>query len=164
VIHIPITDSALPGVEATFSYALRGDTLALIEVRIAAAGTVSVPAIQEMPLSRWEKRAWGTAMRRLLAAEETPERRVLARHPQLANVTHGNALRRWKSLVHLASVAAEYADAMEAGASNPAQTVGHRHNVSAATVRGWLHRARREGLAPTSTHPNAVGSRKDGNA
>lgn len=165
MIYVPITDDTLPGVEATFSYVLReGETLALVEVRIATAdGAVSVPSIQEMPLGRWEKRARGTATKQLMTAEpDALERLVLSRHPELASVTGGNALRRRNSLLHLARMAAEYAAAMESGASNPAQTVGQRYSVSAATVRGWVHRARREGLAPRSMHPNAAPSGRAG--
>lgn len=80
--------------------------------------------------------------------------------PELNGELKGNALRRRNSLVHLAKMMAEYRRAEASGARNAAQVVADKFDVSAATVRSWLHRARREGLAHESLHANSVGSLK----
>lgn len=122
-------------------------------------------AVSNLPISRWEKAARGAAERRLVAGgpygqsvspDDLAEMRVGEKFPELADATGGNALRRRNSLLHLAKMAAEYAEVVESGAKNPAQILGDRHGVSAATVRSWLHRARKEGLALGSAHPNAA--------
>ncbi|MFJ4623076.1 hypothetical protein [Streptomyces sp. NPDC088812] len=122
-------------------------------------------ALSNLPITRWEKAARGAAERRLVvdgpygqgvSPDDLAEILVNERFPELADATGGNALRRRNSLLNLAKMAAEYAEIMESGAKNPAQVLGDRYHVSAATVRSWLHRARREGLALGSAHPNAV--------
>ncbi|MEU3546272.1 hypothetical protein [Streptomyces longwoodensis] len=122
-------------------------------------------ALRDLPIPRWEKAARGAAERRLVAGgpygqsvsvEDLAEILVREKFPELNGAAGGNALRRRNSLLHLAKMAAEYAEVVESGAKNPAQVLGDRHDVSAATVRSWLHRARREGLALGSAHPNAV--------
>lgn len=164
MIHAPITDDELPGVEATFSFTPQGSNgLVLVGVRVSAMDGTPL-SITTLPLSRWERRARGAAAKQLLATEQNPSGNaeevaaslVAARYPELEDATHGNALRRRKGLLKLAKAAAEYAEATAAGAQNPAETLAERYDTSAATVRGWLHRARREGLAPASIHPNAT--------
>ena len=164
MIHVPITDDAFPSIEATFSYAPQGQTgLGLAKIQITATDGTTLH-FAALPLNRWEKRARGAAVKQLVTAEQIPlestegvaARLVSTRHPELADATRGNALRRRESLLHLAKMAAEYAEATAEGAKNPAQVLGDRYGVSAATVRSWLHRARREGLTVGSTHPNAT--------
>jgi hypothetical protein len=120
--------------------------------------------LKDLPVSRWEKVARAAAERRLMsrgpygqhvAAEDLAELIVNEKFPELADATGGNALRRRNGLVHLAMMFQEYKRAEESGVENPAQVLAENHSVSAATVRGWLHRARKEGLAPESMHPNA---------
>lgn len=120
--------------------------------------------LRELPVSRWEKAARAAAERRLVAdgpyGQQVPPddlARIVVdqRFPELADATGGNALRRRNGLIHLAKMVKEYREVEETGASNPAQVLAERHKVSTATVRGWLHRARKEGLALGSSHPNA---------
>jgi hypothetical protein len=121
-------------------------------------------ALKDLPVSRWEKVARAAAERTLMATgphgqhvapEAMAEIIVNEKFPELAGATGGNALRRRNGLIHLAMMFQEYKRAEETGVENPAQVLAEQHSVSAATVRGWLHRARKEGLAPESTHPNA---------
>lgn len=121
-------------------------------------------ALKDLPVSRWEKVARAAAERTLMASgpygqhvapEDMAEIIVNQKFPELAGATGGNALRRRNGLIHLAVMFQEYKRAEETGVENPAQVLAEQHSVSAATVRGWLHRARKEGLAPESTHPNA---------
>ncbi|MFJ9474738.1 hypothetical protein ACIRRI_06940 [Streptomyces mirabilis] len=121
-------------------------------------------SVKDLPVSRWEKVARAAAERRLMAGGpyqqhvapgDLAELIVNEKFPELAGAAGGNALRRRNGLVHLAKMFEEYKQAEESGIENPAQVLAEKHSVSAATVRGWLHRARREGLAPESSHPNA---------
>src|ERR1044072_992987 len=120
--------------------------------------------LRDLPVTRWEKAARAAAERRLVAggpygqqvsAGDLAESLVNEKFPELAGASGGNALRRRNGLVHLAKMAHEYMEARESGAENPTAVLAERYEVSAATVRGWLHRARREGLALESSHPNA---------
>lgn len=121
-------------------------------------------SVKDLPLARWEKAARAAAERRLMAGgpyvqhvapEDLAQSVVDEKFPELAGATGGNALRRRNGLIHLAKMFEEYKRAEESGVENPAQVLAGKHSVSAATVRGWLHRARKEGLAPESAHPNA---------
>ncbi|WP_329340693.1 hypothetical protein OG252_33145 [Streptomyces sp. NBC_01352] len=121
-------------------------------------------SLKDLPVSRWEKVARAAAERRLMAGgpygqhvapEDAARSIVNKKFPELADASGGNALRRRNGLIHLAMMFEEYKRAEETGVENPAQVLAEKHSVSAATVRGWLHRARKEGLAPESTHPNA---------
>lgn len=121
-------------------------------------------SLKDLPVARWEKVARASAERRLMAGgpyvqhvapEDMAEAIVNEKFPELAGAAGGNALRRRNGLVHLAVMFQEYKRAEESGVENPAQALAEKHSVTAATVRGWLHRARKEGLAPESTHPNA---------
>jgi hypothetical protein len=155
---------------AVFKFGLSpGRPLLTLSYRVYGSlsdGTAGIQSpLRDLPVARWEKAARGAAERRLVDLgpygqsvdpEDLAEIQVNEKFPELADATGGNALRRRKSLLHLAQMAAEYAEIVESGARNPAQVLGERHKVSAGTVRSWLHRARREGLALGSTHPNAV--------
>lgn len=89
-------------------------------------------------------------------ADLEPEALVMQLFPELDGALRGNALRRRRSLVFLAGVAREYTQLQVAGDSNPAQTMAEEHGVASGTVRGWLARARREGVAPASSHGNSI--------
>ncbi|WP_405580731.1 hypothetical protein [Streptomyces sp. NBC_01092] len=126
-------------------------------------------SLRDLPVTRWEKAAQAAAERRLVSGSpygqhvspaDLARSIVDEKFPELAGATKGNALRRKNALLQLAERAAEYMGAMESGSSNPAEVLAERHGVSAATVRGWLHRARKEGLALESAHPNATPRRR----
>jgi hypothetical protein len=85
-----------------------------------------------------------------------PEALVSRLFPELDGALRGNALRRRRSLVFLASVAREYVQLQVTGNRNPAQAMAEKHSVASGTVRGWLTRARREGVAPASSHGNSI--------
>ncbi|WP_333767725.1 hypothetical protein [Streptomyces sp. IBSBF 2435] len=120
---------------------------------------------REALLPRWEKAGRAAVEHRLVTASPTfqhvepaslAESIVAERFPELAGPIKGNALRRRKSLLHLATVVQEYKLAESQGATNPAEVVAAAHGVATGTVRSWLTRARREDLAPASGHRNAV--------
>lgn len=164
IVDTTIRDTEID-LTATFKFGLiPGGTLLILGFSVQSENGIS-PALRDLPYARWEKTCRGAAERALLtsgphgqhvAPDLMAELMVDKRFPELKEATGGNALRRRKSLLHLAEMAAEYSEIQGAGISNPAEILGMRYGVSAATVRSWLHRARREGLAIGSSHPNAV--------
>lgn len=121
-------------------------------------------SVASLPIARWEKAARAAVERRLMAdgpfgqhvdPRDMAEMIVNEKFPELAGAAGGNSLRRRNGLIQLATKFQEYKRAEETGVENPAQVLAEAYSVSTATVRGWLHRARKEGLAPESAHPNA---------
>ncbi|MFF2511664.1 hypothetical protein [Streptomyces sp. NPDC058086] len=162
-VDVHVKDPELD-VHVTFELGLiPGQPLRVLSYRVLSFHGIDTP-LKDLPVIRWEKAAKAAAERRLVgggpygqnvAPEDLAKLIVDQKFPELAGVTGGNGLRRKNGLLQLAQRAAEYMEAKESGSSNPAQVLADRHGVSAATVRGWLHRARREGLALESAHPNA---------
>lgn len=162
-IVVPIHDEQHPEVSVELRYARGTDgTLALIGFTVlpTGGGNLASSSIKDLPFARWDR------MARFQAATSSTEdldglalRRVKEAWPDLGTHCRGHAKRRWQALVRLARFAEEYARIAATGSSNPAAVLGERHHVPEATVRGWLHRARREGLASASLHPNAVAPR-----
>jgi hypothetical protein len=133
--------------------------LVLIEIRIRATegDALVVGGLGPLPLARWDRSArFRAATEGAEPSEELALARVRTLHPALGPHCSGNARRRWASLVGLAKVAEEYGRIAACGVANPALLLAAQHGVPAGTVRSWLHKARREGLAPGSTHPNAT--------
>ncbi|WP_326779742.1 helix-turn-helix domain-containing protein [Streptomyces longwoodensis] len=161
---VPVQDIAHPSVVADMVYE-RADSgeLALAEIRIRAAegAALLIAGLGPLPLARWDRSArFQAATERGEPVEELALARVRTLHPDLGPISRGNAQRRWSSLVGLAKAAEEYGRLAASGHSNPALLLASRYGVSTTTIRSWLHRARREGLAPTSTHPNATVNRQ----
>ncbi|WP_225825580.1 hypothetical protein [Streptomyces naphthomycinicus] len=159
-VVIPVRDEHHPSVIADMVYE-RADSgeFTLIEVRVRAAqgGTLRVGNLGPLPLARWERSArFQAATNQAESPEELALARVKALHPELGPHSHGNDRRRWSSLVGLAKAAEEYGRVAASGHANPALLLADRYSVSVGTIRSWLYRARREGLAPGSTHPNAT--------
>jgi hypothetical protein len=162
-VEVHVRDEAL-GLFAIFEFGLvPGLPLGVLGYRVSSLNLIDTP-LRELPVSRWEKAARAAAERRLVAAgpygqqvsgDDLARTLVDAKFPELSDAAGGNALRRRNGLLHLAKMAYEYMQIQESGAANPAQALAERHGVSSATVRGWLHRARKEGLALESEHPNA---------
>lgn len=163
-VEVGVRDRSL-AMDATLRYGLvPGSHLVTLGFAVNSEGGIDTP-LRDLPFARWDKAARGAAERVLVASgphsQSVPpdilaELMVDQQFPELKDAAGGNALRRRKSLLHLAQMAAEYSEIQGSGSSNPAQVLGDRYDVSAATVRSWLHRARREGLALGSSHPNAV--------
>lgn len=125
--------------------------------------TLSATAIRELPLSKLERAARqalgfpmlnpdaaqsGTWLR-AVPAEDIPglaRDTVRERHPEVNPDEGPAAVRRWNRLIRLAEVWLEYQAAEAAGDKAPTNTIAEARNVAPATVRGWLHHARREGL------------------
>jgi hypothetical protein len=166
---VRVTDSSLPGLQAELRFGtVSGGALQLLRFDLSPVvdGEEIRPTdLRAVTVSRWERAARAAAERRTLTEgpqgqhvdpEGEAELLVDRLFPTLADATGGNALRRKRSLLHLARIASEYRLAEATGAKNPAQLLAEQHGVTASTVRSWLHRARREGLAFESTHPNAA--------
>ncbi|MDX2703172.1 helix-turn-helix domain containing protein [Streptomyces sp. PA03-6a] len=140
-----------------------GRPLVVLSYEVHSTHGLEVP-LKNLPAARWEKAARAAAERQLVAGGPYGQQvqpgylagaLVDKLFPELVNATGGNELRRRNGLLHLAKMAEEYKSLEESGSSNPTQTLADKHGVSPATVRGWLHRARKEGLALESSHPNA---------
>lgn len=164
IIEVMVRDPDYAGTWAFFKFGMVPEIgMQTVEFGASSSQGFGV-ALKTLPLLRWEKAARAAAEQRLVAEgphgqhvapEDMAELIVARRFPELSEATGGNALRRRKGLLHLAMMFQEYKEAEAAGVENPTQILADKHSVSAATVRGWLHRARKEGLAPESSHPNA---------
>lgn len=140
---------AVDGGTVTCQFERTGKSLVLADFRATPApggGTGRTAWLAKAPISRWLRMARAEVEARIYGYEiATPD-----------DGLRGNAARRHDALIRLARVAQEYRAAEAAGHRNPAAVVGAAHGVSAATVRSWLFRARREGLAAASDHLNAT--------
>ncbi|MEO3930749.1 hypothetical protein ABGB07_43935 [Micromonosporaceae bacterium B7E4] len=125
------------------------------------ATRTSVSEIRDMPLARWEQAARASLTMKysgaLPPAEERPQpaldwtqddlnARVLELFPELRGDDTPAGRRRLKSLSRLARTANHYMELLAAGRSDPAAEMARRLNESPATVRSWIHRARKVGL------------------
>ncbi|MBM7091029.1 hypothetical protein JTP67_21295 [Streptomyces sp. S12] len=124
--------------------------------------TLNATAIRELPLSKLERAARqalgmplldpdavqaGTWL--LVPAQDIPalaRETVRERHPEVDPDAGPAAARRWKRLTRLAEVWLEYQAAEASGDRSPTNTIAEARGVAPATVRGWIHHARREGL------------------
>jgi hypothetical protein len=166
VVKVAVYDPKHPSFHAQFEFGFLPMTSPdLLGFSFSSERALYRGSLVDLPLRRWEKAALAAAEQRMLTTgphgqhidpDSVARDLVLDRHPELATATGGNALRRLNGLLHLAKMYGEYKRAEWAGSENPAQTLADAHGVTPATVRGWLHRARKEGLAPASDHPNAA--------
>ncbi|MFI9236911.1 hypothetical protein [Streptomyces sp. NPDC053079] len=129
-----------------------------------AAGSrqqVGATVVRELPLARLERAARGlfefsyrgpregvVRMGKQDAAtiSEAAQAMVRELHPDLDEMAGAGAARRWKRLVRLAEVVQEYQMALARGDKSPAATVAEARGVAPATVRSWVHQARKEGF------------------
>lgn len=174
-VEATVSDEEHPNVAATFTYlAAAAQPLMSIGVNVhtrpdmdpMSNATIGASAIREMPLARWDRTAQAAVVQRLKDVPGEQPRPQLAtsaenlvneKFPELNPPADGHAARRRKGLIHLAEAAEEYALIAASGERNPAGALAARRGTTPSTVRGWLHRARREGLAAESQHPNASG-------
>ncbi|MFB6889416.1 helix-turn-helix domain-containing protein [Kitasatospora sp. NPDC056327] len=172
-VEVQVSDSSHVAITAFLRFGYMPEIpLQLMGIQLAptkASEGLMPSELRDLPLHRWERAARAAAENALLAGAPhgqavdpacEAEALIAERFPELNGDLRGNALRRRRSLVHLAQMMSEYRLAEQMGSRNPAQQVADKFGVTAATVRSWLHRARREGLASESHHPNAVTSRK----
>ncbi|MFD4790548.1 hypothetical protein ACFWN1_26545 [Streptomyces sp. NPDC058459] len=166
-----VLDDEHPDVATTFKYlAIPGQPLQAIGVNVHSRPepdplnnfTVGASAIREMPIARWDRTAQAAVVKRLggdvgseveSSATEWAEALVRQKFPELDEPKNGHEVRRRKSLLQLAEAAEEYARIASTGERNPAGVLAARRGTTASTVRGWLHRARREGVTRDTSHP-----------
>ncbi|MFE5139282.1 hypothetical protein ACFRDV_16665 [Streptomyces fagopyri] len=165
IVAATVFDDDHPDVAATFKYlAIATQPLQTIGVSVdSRAGddpyvnaTVGASAIREMPIARWDRTAQAAVVQQLgeatgeepaVSAAAWAETLVSEKFPELNEPKDGHALRRRNSLLHLAEAAEEYTRIASTGERNPAGVLAARRGTTPSTVRGWLHRARREGVA-----------------
>lgn len=123
-----------------------------------ALGT-SISEIRDMPLARWEQAARASltmkygappaANRAQSAQGGTPEdviARVFELFPELRDDHTPAGRRRFKSLSRLARLAYQYMQLVAEGRGDPSAELARQLDESPATVRSWIHRARKVGL------------------
>ncbi|MEV5182864.1 hypothetical protein AB0K88_24200 [Streptomyces werraensis] len=125
--------------------------------------TLNATTIRDLPLSKLERaarQALGLPMLnpdavqsgtwlRAAPPQDIPglaRETVRNRHPEVDPEAGPAAARRWKRLIRLAEVWLEYQAAEASGDRAPTNTIAEARGVAPATVRGWIHHARREGL------------------
>ncbi|MBM0238434.1 hypothetical protein JNW88_17080 [Micromonospora sp. ATA32] len=139
-------------------------------VPLGKQARLTISGVRDLPLSRWEAAARAHLVQRfslsedqvlkvarigLGAAEEDlrrmadiigPAKSVERLYPGLEHSDRPADVRRYRSLLHLAEVAQEYRSAQLEGVPDPAAKVARDRAVNPATVRSWLHRARKARL------------------
>lgn len=163
-VEATVFDDDHPGVATTFRYlAIATQPLLTLGINVHSRdekpgitnASIGASGMREMPIARWDRMAQAVAVKRLsdtmaTDSETTPaewaEALVREKFPELSKPTDGHAKRRRNSLLHLAEAAEEYARIAATGERNPAGVLAARRGTTASTVRGWLHRARREGV------------------
>lgn len=172
MVEATVFDDDHPDVAITFRYlAVPAKPLITVGVSVQSREqdpysnvTVGASAIREMPIARWDRTAQASVVQQLSeGAGEEPQTSAAAwaeglvneKFPELIEPRDGHAVRRRNSLLHLAEAAEEYARIASTGERNPAGVLAERRGTTASTVRGWLHRARREGVARDISAPGA---------
>ncbi len=129
---------------------------------------LTIAGVRDLPLARWEAAARAHISQKLsMTLDEhrqlwgklagpaeadriltfiSPAVRVQQLYPGLAQSSTPGDMRRYKSLLRLAEVADEYQRAQRDGVHDPAAFVARNRGEKPATVRSWLHRARKAGL------------------
>ncbi|MFE7237903.1 hypothetical protein [Streptomyces sp. NPDC057580] len=158
-----VTDPAHPKRAALFEYiGMPGHRLAPVSVTVGPAPDlpydeyVSIPPrdLRDLPLARWESAArWraelelgqgGSSDKR----PESAEAWVFKLYPELRDDDTPAAQRRLRGLTHVADIAMEYATLSILGVKDPAAAIARRRDAKPATVRSWIHRARKAGFLP----------------
>ncbi|MFJ7590816.1 hypothetical protein ACIQZO_26275 [Streptomyces sp. NPDC097617] len=167
-VSVTVTDPNAPGRAAVFEYiAVPGYRLSPIAITVRPAPglpyaeyiSVKPSDMRDLPLSRWESAAQFQAEIQLgrggpggpyPVGDQTggAEELVLKHFPELANDTTPAGLRKMRSMTHLASVAIEYATHSIFGVKDPAGAIARAREANPATVRSWIHRARKAGFLP----------------
>ncbi|WP_251060564.1 hypothetical protein [Streptomyces sp. ISL-100] len=129
---------------------------------------VTAGMLRDLPLARWESAARSHTQASLQAWEQNglvdglgrltlralrdlkPEQLVEVIEPGLRESTRKADVRRYYSLLHQCSVAIEYTKLRMEGVKDPAARMARNHDVQPATVRSWLHRARKSGILPSN--------------
>ncbi|MFF3897929.1 hypothetical protein ACFYY3_33210 [Streptomyces sp. NPDC001812] len=164
-----VVDPNHPKRQAVFEYiAVPNHRLAPVSVTVRPAPDLPFgeyvaawpSEVRDLPLSQWETSA------RLLAEVmlghdvfrdagefepgqgRTAEEWVLERYPELLGDNSPAGRRRLRSLTHLADVALDYARRSIYGAKDPAAAIARSRDANPATVRSWIHRARKAGFLP----------------
>ncbi|MFD9905893.1 hypothetical protein [Streptomyces sp. NPDC059063] len=153
-----------------FEYFARpGYTLAPVAVSLRPAPGLSydeyrrlpIGDIRNLPLVRWESAARLHVDAYLMKGQKLDvvpaykndldweaQELALEHYPDIADVSTPGAMRRRKSMTHLASVAMEYTTHTLAGVKDPAAAIARSREANPATVRSWIHRARKAGFLP----------------
>lgn len=121
---------------------------------------LTVSRIRDLPLARWEAAARAHVVEKysltpadvdLVMEALTPVSRVDRLYPGLRDSTGAGDKRKYKSLMHLAEIANEFTGRQLVGEPDPATSIARDRGVNPATVRSWLHRARKAGLLRPAT-------------
>ncbi|MET9414111.1 hypothetical protein ABZY03_07955 [Streptomyces klenkii] len=169
-VEVSFVPADQPDLLVTWQYVYReGEALQPCGFKIEPAPGVApgsrqhlgATVVRELPLARLERAARGlfelsyripregvARMGKREAATISEAAQVMVRelHPDLDETAGAGAARRWKRLVRLAEVVQEYQMAVTRGDKSPAATVAEARDVAPATVRSWMHQARKEGF------------------
>ncbi|MBF6047741.1 hypothetical protein GO001_21260 [Streptomyces sp. NRRL B-1677] len=167
LVTATLLPSGYPEICATFEYALSpGHALFPLgfSVRPAPGRPVSksveleMRTIRSLPLTSWEASARAHAEVELLgesisipreraaSAQATAKALLERSYPDLDPTASKADARKYKSLLHLAEISAEYMLERLFGNVDAPAAIAKRREVNPATVRSWLHRARKAGL------------------
>jgi hypothetical protein len=79
---------------------------------------------------------------------ESAEEYVFKLYPELRGDDTPAGQRRLRSLTHLADIAMDYSVKGIFGVHDPAAAIARERDAKPATVRSWIHRARKAGFLP----------------
>jgi hypothetical protein len=142
---------------------------------VRRTSVLTVSGVRDLPLARWETSARAHVAQYLteqqwwnpdpaevalvgkmmgmepeditgLQSAVAPAALVRRLHPGLSESTKPTDVRRYRGLLHLAEVAQEFRSAQMEGVPDPAVSVAKARDVNPATVRSWIHRARKARL------------------
>lgn len=116
--------------------------------RLIGAEPITVTAVRDWPLARWEAAARGAVTaEQSLGGPVEPEALLRSVFPEVehAGDTPGER-RHWNGLRKLAEAAVLYRELVTEGRADPSAEMARIKNVSPATSRSWIHRARQVGL------------------
>jgi hypothetical protein len=172
MVTAAVEDDEHPTIAGTFGYltawvsSTPGDDLFLQSVRVGPPpghpvgkiAQLTVSLVRDLPLARWEAAARAHVAFRIrrpsvrpgtvghLSRDLRAAMLVKRLYPSLADSETKADQRRYRSLVHLATIAEAFQVKQIEGTPDPAAAVARDMDVNPATVRSWLHRARKAGL------------------
>lgn len=126
-------------------------------------GLLELSAVRDLPLVRWERAAGAAVavkynglsvnfigMPASLVPQEHRDRlaadMALGLYPELNDAKTPAERRRRDSLMKLAQAAVDYRALLADGRDDPAAEIARRHDITPATARSWIYRARKAGF------------------
>jgi hypothetical protein len=181
-ITATVVDPQHPKRAATFGYiGVPGHSLAPVSIAVGPPPDLptsdyvaTFPSdVRDLPLGRWEIAARFRVEARLHRSEFTEvvltsrktahakdwsaEDRVFELFPDLRNDDSPAARRRLASMTRLATVAQAYIVHSIFGVKDPAAEIAREMGANPATVRSWIHRARKAGFIPDTQRARGDG-------